>query len=103
MASMTSPPIILPKLCSFARFSWRAGCIAYLCGRMLPRRAVPHVVFAITFVVVVLIARQWAYVTTYRLYLDHVAGESRRSTATQHFDVENRRVVPSVATRGTEV
>jgi lysophospholipase L1-like esterase len=50
-----------------------------------------------------LITRQWAYVTTYRLYSDHIAGDARRSTATQHFDLENRRVVPSLATRGPEV
>jgi lysophospholipase L1-like esterase len=53
-------------------------------------------------VVVVLIARNWAYVTTYRLYLDHRAGAADRSSAAQQFDIEQSRVVPQIVTRGPD-
>lgn len=69
---------------------------------MLPRRVLSRLVFAIQCIVLALMVRQWAYVTTYRLYLDHAAGGTRQSSATQHFDLKDRRVVPSVATRGGE-
>jgi len=39
-------------------------------------------------VVVLLIARNWAYVTTYRLYLDDRLGGGAGSDAVQRFDVE---------------
>ena len=53
-------------------------------------------------VIVVLVAiRQWAYVTTYRLYLE--AGTTApTSAAAQRFDVEGRRVVPRIVTRGPD-
>jgi lysophospholipase L1-like esterase len=69
---------------------------------MLSRRVLSRLVFAIECIVLALMVRQWAYVTTYRLYLDHAAGDSRLSSATQHFDLKDRQVVPSVATRGGE-
>jgi hypothetical protein len=47
------------------------------------------------------VARNWAYVTTYRLYLDHRIA-SERSTAAQHFDIEGARVVPLIVTRGPD-
>jgi lysophospholipase L1-like esterase len=53
-------------------------------------------------VVVLLIARNWAYVTTYRLYLDQRIDASDRSSATQQFDVDHARVVPRIVTRGSE-
>ena len=57
---------------------------------------------AIAQVIVVLVAvRQWAYVTTYRLYLD-AAATSPTSTAAQRFDVEGPRVVPRIVTRGPD-
>jgi len=46
-------------------------------------------------------ARNWAYVTTYRLYLDHRIA-SERSTAAQQFDIEGARVVPLIVTRGPD-
>jgi len=53
-------------------------------------------------VVVLLIARNWAYVTTYRLYLDHRVGAAERSSAAQQFDIERSRVVPQILTRGPD-
>ena len=47
---------------------------------------------------VLLVARNWAYVTTYRLYLDHRIS-SDRSTAAQQFDIEGARVVPLIVMR----
>ena len=52
-------------------------------------------------VVLFLIARNWAYVTTYRLYLDHRVGGAR-SAAVQQFDIERQRVVPVIATHGPD-
>ena len=52
-------------------------------------------------VVVLLIARNWAYVTTYRLFLDRrIAAVA--STAAQQFDIEGARVVPLIVTRGAD-
>jgi lysophospholipase L1-like esterase len=53
-------------------------------------------------VIISLIARQWAYVTTYRLYLDARAGSPERSAAAQQFAVDGRRVVPRIVTRGPD-
>jgi lysophospholipase L1-like esterase len=52
-------------------------------------------------VVLLLVARNWAYVTTYRLYLDHRI-TSEHSTAAQQFDIEGARVVPLIVTRGPD-
>jgi hypothetical protein len=49
--------------------------------------------------VVLLIARNWAYVTTYRLYLDDRLGGGAGSAAVQRFDVEQSAVVPQIVTR----
>ena len=51
--------------------------------------------------VLLLVARNWAYVTTYRLYLDHRI-TSEPSTAAQQFDIEGSRVVPLIVTRGPD-
>jgi hypothetical protein len=57
---------------------------------------------ALAQVVVVLFAvRQWAYVTTYRLYLD-AGTTSPASAAAQRFDIEGHRVVPRIVTRGPD-
>src|SRR4029077_15007317 len=57
---------------------------------------------AIAQVIVVLIGvRQWAYVTTYRLYLEG-GTTSPTSAAAQRFDVEGHRVVPRIVTRGPD-
>jgi hypothetical protein len=46
-----------------------------------------------------LIVRNWAYVTTYRLYLSQRDGAASRSAAAQRFDIEGARVVPQIVTR----
>jgi hypothetical protein len=45
-----------------------------------------------TVVTLLVVFKQWAYVTTYRLYLDHRVDDAADSTATQRFDVEEGRV-----------
>jgi lysophospholipase L1-like esterase len=52
--------------------------------------------------IALLLIRNWFYVTTYRLYLDQRIGDVRHSTAVQKFDIEGPRVVPQIATRGSE-
>jgi len=52
-------------------------------------------------VVVLLIAKNWAYVTTYRLFLDRRIAAAT-STAAQQFDIEGARVVPLIVTRGAD-
>jgi hypothetical protein len=52
--------------------------------------------------VALLILRNWAYVTTYRLYLEQRIDDGGHSTATQQFDVEGSRVVPRIVTHGRE-
>ena len=54
-------------------------------------------------VTLLLVFRQWAYVTTYRLYLDHRVDDAADSTATQRFDVEEGRVVPKIVMRDDRV
>ena len=49
--------------------------------------------------VAVLIVRNWAYVTTYRLYLSQRADNATRSAAAQRFDIEDARVVPQIVSR----
>ena len=44
--------------------------------------------------VALLIVRNWAYVTTYRLYLSQRTDNAARSAAVQRFDIEDTRVVP---------
>jgi len=68
---------------------------------MALRRLLYRIVLVLAFVVMALIVRQWAYVTTYRLYLDR-AVNAREHSATQHFDIDRRLVVPSVVTREPE-
>jgi lysophospholipase L1-like esterase len=57
-----------------------------------------RILFLAQLIVLILLARQWAYVTTYRFYVDH-ALSGRQSAVTQRFDVDGRRVVPRIATR----
>ena len=61
-----------------------------------------RLVFAIELIVVALILRQWAYATTYRLYLDQDIGRARQSTVTQQFELEGGQVVPRLVTRKNE-
>jgi lysophospholipase L1-like esterase len=65
---------------------------------MRPRGVLLRIIFLAQLIVLVLLARQWAYVTTYRFYLDH-ALSGRQSAVTQRFDVDGLRVVPRIATR----
>src|ERR1044072_8006512 len=65
---------------------------------MGPRGVLLRIIFLAQLIVLALVARQWAYVTTYRLYLDH-ALSGRQPAVTQRFDVESGRVVPRIATR----
>lgn len=66
-------------------------------------RVVPHVLLIAAVVMLFLVFRQWAYVTTYRLYLDHRVDDAADSTATQRFDVEGTRVVPQIVMRDDRV
>jgi lysophospholipase L1-like esterase len=52
--------------------------------------------------IILLIGRNWAYVTTYRLYLDRRTDANERSAAAQSFDIEGRQVVPRIVTRGPD-
>jgi lysophospholipase L1-like esterase len=70
------------------------------CGT--PRRWVSRIFLVAFFVVAFVIVRQWAYVTTYRLFLDARIDGSKRSPAVQHFDVDGNRVIPRIVTRGAD-
>lgn len=48
-----------------------------------------------------LIAKDWAYVPTFRLFLDQRV-PSARSASGQQFGIENGRVVPTIVTRGAD-
>jgi lysophospholipase L1-like esterase len=61
-----------------------------------------RLVFAVELIVVALVVRQWAYVTTYRLYLDQEIGGARQSTVTQRFELDSGHVVPRLVTRKNE-
>ena len=50
-----------------------------------------------------LIVRNWAYVTTYRLYLSQRADVASRSAAAQRFDIEGSRVVPQIVSRDDDL
>ena len=50
-----------------------------------------------------LIVRNWAYVTTYRLYLSQRVDVASHSAAAQRFDIEDASVVPQIASRGDDV
>jgi lysophospholipase L1-like esterase len=49
------------------------------------------------------IARQWAYAATYRLFLDQRVDDSPQSAVTQRFDLEHGRVVPKILMRDDRV
>jgi len=63
---------------------------------------VRRTLFAAQLVVTLLIARNWAYVTTYRLYLERRTEAAPHSAAVQQFEVEGPRVVPHITTRGAD-
>src|SRR6185436_16535062 len=66
------------------------------------RRSISRILLVGTLVILSLIVRQWAYVTTYRLYLEARAGSPARSAAAQQFNIDGRRVVPGIVTRGAD-
>ena len=68
---------------------------------VLPRRWIGRALLVAQVAVVLLIARNWAYVTTYRLFLDRRIAASA-SAAAQQFDIEGARVVPLIVTRGAD-
>jgi lysophospholipase L1-like esterase len=51
----------------------------------------------------VLIVKEWAYVATYRLYLEHRVDEAPRSTARQRFDLDASGVTPRLIVRDERV
>ncbi len=63
-------------------------------GRLV--RAIPHILLIAAIATLLVIVRQWAYVTTYRLYLDQRVDDARNSTAAQRFDIEDGHVVPKI-------
>ena len=66
-------------------------------------RVVPRLLLIAAIATLLFVFRQWAYVTTYRLYLDHRVDDAANSTATQRFDVEGDRVVPRIVMRDDRV
>ena len=68
---------------------------------VLPRRWIGRALLVAQVAVVLLIARNWAYVTTYRLFLDRRIAATA-SAAAQQFDIEGARVVPLIVTRGAD-
>jgi hypothetical protein len=62
-------------------------------------RRLPLILTISAFAVGVLIVRNWAYVTTYRLYLSQRVDNAPRSVAAQRFDIEDGIVVPQIASR----
>src|SRR5437879_796895 len=64
------------------------------------RARLSNALFIAELAVALLVVRNWAYVTTYRLYLDQRSDSGSQSTAVQAFDVEQAQVVPRILTRG---
>jgi hypothetical protein len=50
-----------------------------------------------------LVVRNWAYVTTYRLYLGQRSDGTLRSAAAQRFDIEDGSVIPQILSREDDV
>lgn len=63
----------------------------------------PPILALIALAVGLLIVRNWAYVTTYRLYLSQRTGAASRSAAAQRFDIEGARVLPQIVTRDDDL
>jgi lysophospholipase L1-like esterase len=68
---------------------------------VLSRRWIGRALLVAQVAVDLLIARNWAYVTTYRLFLDRRIAATA-SAAAQQFDIEGARVVPLIVTRGAD-
>jgi len=63
-----------------------------------PRPWILRALLATVVAVLLLVAKDWAYVPTFRLFLDHRI-PSAQSTAAQQFAIEGDRVVPLIVTR----
>lgn len=66
-----------------------------------PRPWILRALLATLVAVVLLAATDWAYVPTFRLYVDH-REPSGHSAAAQQFTIEGDRVVPLIVTRGAD-
>ena len=66
-------------------------------------RKLPWILLISAFGVGLLIFRNWAYVSTYRLYLSQRVDNAARSAAAQRFDIEDARVVPQIVSRDDDV
>jgi lysophospholipase L1-like esterase len=66
-------------------------------------RLIPHVLLAVALATLLLIFKEWAYVATYRLYLDHRVDDAVGSTARQRFDLDETGVVPRIVVRDERV
>jgi hypothetical protein len=73
--------------------------------RWVPRftQRLPTILAICALAVGLLIVRNWAYVTTYRLYLTQRADTGAHSAAAQRFDIEGARVVPQIVSRDDDV
>ncbi|HEX3646673.1 MAG TPA: hypothetical protein VHT95_13755, partial [Vicinamibacterales bacterium] len=67
------------------------------------RRRLPAILTIAALAVTALVVRNWAYVTTYRLYLAQRSNGTARSAAVQRFDIEDGRIVPKIASRDDDV
>jgi lysophospholipase L1-like esterase len=68
----------------------------------LSRRILQRVFLSAAVLSAFLIVRNWAYVTTYRLYVTHRTDTSIGSTTSQRFEIENGHVSPQIVTRGDD-
>jgi len=66
-------------------------------------RLLPGLFLVGALVTTALIFKEWAYVATYRLYLEHRVDEAPRSTARQRFDLDASGVVPRLILRDERV
>lgn len=64
--------------------------------RRIGARLVPHLLMASALITLAVLVREWAWGTTYRLYLDRRIDASASSTATQRFDLEHGHVMPQI-------
>jgi lysophospholipase L1-like esterase len=62
-------------------------------------RLIPHAIGVIVVATLLLMFKEWAYVATYRLYLDHRVDAPIDSTARQRFDLDESGVVPRIVAR----
>ena len=66
-------------------------------------RTLPLILALVALAVGLLVVRNWAYVTTYRLYLSQRADTAGRSAAAQRFDIEGALVVPQIVSRDDDL